>query len=164
MAVRASFPTIEKAIHTANSILSAGILVARMEFLDDRSMKQVNKYNQLNYQESPNLFLEFHGNEAGLHQDLQFAKELADDQDCTSFEYETDSLQRAKLWEARHQLAYAFIHGYPQRKHMSTDVCLPLSELVGAITYTHQLLDESGIPGGILGHVGGWKLSYSPDD
>jgi D-lactate dehydrogenase (cytochrome) len=154
MAVRASFPTIEKAINTANSILSAGIPVARMEFLDDRSMKQVNKYNQLDYQETPNLFLEFHGNEAGLNQDVQFAKELADEQNCTSFEYETDSLQRAKLWEARHQLAYAFIHGYPQRKHMSTDVCLPLSELVGAIQYTHQLLDESNLPGGILGHVG----------
>jgi D-lactate dehydrogenase (cytochrome) len=154
MAVRASFPTIETAIHAATSILSAGIPVARLEFLDDRSMKQVNEYNELHYPETPHLFLEFHGNEAGLNQDLKFAKELVAEHDCTSFEYETDSLQRAKLWEARHNLAYAFIHGHPGKKHMSTDVCLPLSELVGAIQYTHQLLDQSQLPGGILGHVG----------
>lgn len=154
MAVRASFPTIENAINAANTILSAGIPVARLEFLDDRSMKQVNEYNQLHYPETPHLFLEFHGNEAGLNQDLQFAKDLVSEEGCTSFEYETDSLQRAKLWEARHHLAYAFIHGYPGKKHMSTDVCLPLSEMAEAIQFTHQLLDQSHMPGGILGHVG----------
>ena len=37
---------------------------------------------------------------------------------------------------------------------MSTDVCVPLSELPGAIGAARRLVDGLGIPAAILGHVG----------
>ena len=37
---------------------------------------------------------------------------------------------------------------------MSTDVCVPISELAGAIQHARETLDKVGLVGGILGHVG----------
>lgn len=150
----AAFPTVKNAVSAAVGILSAGIPVARVELVDGRSIKQVNIHSETNYQETPTLFLEFHGNEAGLKQDVEFAKDIVESEDCLHFDFETDSLGHAKLWKARHDLAYAFLHGFPKKKMMTTDVCLPLSELTGAILHARKLLDESVLDGAVLGHVG----------
>lgn len=154
LVVRASFPGIDDAVQAAVSILSAGIPVARLELVDDRSIKQVNQTFQTNYPEKPTLFLEFHGNESGLTHDIQFAKELALTEGCLAFQSEKDSKKRAELWKARHNMAYAFLHGYPGKKMITTDVCLPISELSGAIQDAHQAIDDSGMVGAIVGHVG----------
>ncbi|PFP25680.1 2-hydroxy-acid oxidase [Bacillus sp. AFS073361] len=154
LACRAVFPSVDHAINAANAMVSAGIPIARIELVDARSMKQVNVHNGTLYPEQPTLFMEFHGNEEGIKADVKFAKELADLEGCCQFEYETDSLKKAKLWEARHTLAYAFKHGYPAKKNMSTDVCVPLSKLPDAISHASMLLETYGLVGGIVGHVG----------
>jgi len=154
MAARAVFPTVNHAVNAAVAIISTGIPVARIELVDAFSMKYMNEHSKTGYPEAPTLFLEFHGNEYGLKRDVEFAKELAMAEDCQAFAFETDSKARAQLWEARHHLAYAFIHGSPGKKLMVTDVCVPLSELAGAVEKARQTLNESGIAGGILGHIG----------
>lgn len=154
VAARAAFPTVKNAVDTAVAIISAGIPVARIELLDALSIQYVNGHIKTSYPEMPTLFLEFHGNEEGLKRDVQFAKELAMDEECRLFEFETDSKARAQLWEARHHLAYAFIHGSPGKKLMVTDVCVPMTELAGSVEKARQILDESGTEGGILGHIG----------
>ncbi|MFP3472926.1 FAD-linked oxidase C-terminal domain-containing protein, partial [Micrococcus sp. SIMBA_144] len=76
LAGRIVFPTIEQAVSTVTNILHAAIPVARIELVDARSVQQVNKTNETNYIEKPTLFIEFHGNEAGLNQDVAFAKSI----------------------------------------------------------------------------------------
>ncbi|WP_085992568.1 FAD-binding oxidoreductase [Oceanobacillus senegalensis] len=153
-ATRASFPTIEDAVESVVAIRQAGIPLARMELIDEQSIVQVNMHSDTDYKEVPTLFLEFHGNEAGLKQDVEFTKEIVEDFHCTEIQFETDNAARNKLWEARHNLAYAYIHANPGRKLMVTDVCLPISELAGAIRHAREALNKVGLPGGIVGHVG----------
>ncbi|MCS0787060.1 FAD-binding protein [Cytobacillus firmus] len=154
MAARASFPSLNDAVEAVVSILQAGVPIARVELVDEPSMKQVNLFSETNYNESPTLFLEFHGNEAGLKQDVAFTREIVEDHRCLDIEFETDNAARNRLWEARHNLAYAYIHGHPGKKMMVTDVCLPISELSGAISHAREAVDSLGLPGGIVGHVG----------
>ena len=153
-AARASFPTVNDAVEAVVSILQAGIPIARVELVDEPSIKQANLYSETNYKEKPTLFLEFHGNEAGLKQDVDFTKEIVKDHHCEDIEFETDNAGRNRLWEARHNLAYAFIHGYPGKKMMVTDVCLPISELAGAVEHARETVESLGLTGGIVGHVG----------
>lgn len=154
LACRAVFPSVDHAIKAANAMVSSGIPIARIELVDARSMKQVNIHNQTMYHEQPTLFMEFHGNEEGIKADVTFAQNLAELEGCTEFEFETDSKKKAQLWEARHSLAYAFKHGYPGKKNMSTDVCVPFSKLPDSISHASSLLDSYGLVGGIVGHVG----------
>jgi D-lactate dehydrogenase (cytochrome) len=154
MAGRATFPSNEDAVQAVVGIRSAGIPVARVELVDALSIKQVNKHSGTQYEEQPTLFLEFHGNEAGLNQDVEFAKEIVAEFGCDNIVFELDSKARNQLWEARHNLAYAFIHGAPGKKFMATDVCVPINELAGAIENTRLAMEKFGISGGIVGHVG----------
>lgn len=168
IAGRAVFPTVKAAVDGAVSLLSAGLAIARVELVDSASIKQVNLHSETDYPEQPTLFFEFHGNEAALAQDVAFAQELLKENECASFLVETDSKKRAKLWEARHNLAYAFKHGFPGKDMMLTDVCLPLSELSEAVVYARETIDNSGLAGGVLGHVGDGNfhttLMYSKRD
>ncbi|RLJ86701.1 FAD-binding oxidoreductase [Planococcus citreus] len=153
-AARASFPSVKDAVEAVVSILQAGIPIARVELVDEQSMKQANKYSETAYPEQPTLFLEFHGNEAGLKQDVEFMEEIVQGHACEEIAFETDTAARNQLWEARHTLAYAYIHGFPGKKMMVTDVCLPISELAGAVGHARENLQALGLPGGIVGHVG----------
>lgn len=154
MAARASFNTVGDAVEAVTAILQAGIPIAKMELLDEPSMVQANQYSETDYKEVPTLFMEFHGNEAGLAQDVSFAEDILKDFDCLEVAFETETAARNKLWEARHHVLYAYTHGYPGRKLMITDVCLPISELAGAIQHAEESLRTLNLQGGIVGHVG----------
>ncbi|GED67337.1 2-hydroxy-acid oxidase [Brevibacillus reuszeri] len=153
-AARACFPSVQDAVDTVVDILSAGIQVARIELIDERSIRQVNLYKETSYPESPMLFIEFHGSEQSLAHDIEFAQNIAAEHGCQEFLFETDSKARAQLWDVRHNMAYAFLHKSPGKKMMVTDVCLPFSELAGAVVDARQAIDQSGLDGAILGHVG----------
>ena len=154
VAARASFETTEQAVESVVGILSAGIQVARIELVDQQSIAQVNTYSGTNYLVAPTLFLEFHGNEAGLMQDMEFAKEILADNKCSEFKFEKDSNSRNQLWEARHNLAYAVMRASPGKKLMVTDVCLPISKLAIGIESAKSEMEKSELQGGIVGHVG----------
>lgn len=153
-AARASFPSVKDAVEAVVSILQAGIPIARVELVDEQSVRQANLFSDTAYLEKPTLFMEFHGNEAGLKQDVEFMQEIVQGHGCEELAFETDTAGRNRLWEARHNLAYAYIHGYPGKKMMVTDVCLPISELAGAVGHARDNLLALGLPGGIVGHVG----------
>ncbi|MCP3028896.1 FAD-binding oxidoreductase [Halobacillus sp. A5] len=154
VAARASFLSVDDAVEAVVSTLQAGVPIARVELVDEPSMKQANLFSETNYKEEPTLFLEFHGNEPGLKHDVEFTQEIVKDHNCEEIYFEDDNAARNRLWEARHNLAYAYIHGNPGKKLMVTDVCVPISELAGAIRHARESIDSLALNGGILGHVG----------
>jgi D-lactate dehydrogenase (cytochrome) len=166
LAARCTFPTVQSAVDAASAVLGSGTGIARIELVDERSIVQVNNNSDTSYTEAPTLFLEFHGNPASVTYEASLTKELLESFGGVEWVEERDSKARAKLWEARHHLAYAFKHGYPGKAMMFTDVCLPLSELSGAIAHARETMDTIGVPGAVLGHVGDGNfhaiLMYDP--
>ncbi|MER2127390.1 FAD-linked oxidase C-terminal domain-containing protein [Solibacillus sp.] len=154
VAGRAVFASTDVAVQAVTAIKQAGIPIGRVEFVDPASIRAVNHYSDTEYPEQPTLFLEFHGNEAGLQQDIDFATEILQDFGCDQIQFEKDTAARNQLWNARHNLAYAFIHANPGKKLMSTDVCVPINELANAIEFARKELEAMNLIGGITGHVG----------
>ena len=72
------------------------------------------------------------------------------------------------MWSARHNALMASLALAPGSKAMTTDVAVPVSELAGAIEHARRALDESGLRGGIVGHVGDGNFHVAflldPDD
>ncbi|XP_072925911.1 probable D-lactate dehydrogenase, mitochondrial isoform X2 [Hemitrygon akajei] len=66
-----TFPTVQAAVDCTVQILQYGIPIARIEFLDDVMMDMCNKYSNLNYAVSSTLFLEFHGTEKSLVEQIE---------------------------------------------------------------------------------------------
>ncbi|MEG0450628.1 MAG: FAD-linked oxidase C-terminal domain-containing protein [Lysinibacillus sp.] len=151
---RAVFKTVSDAVDAVTALLQAGVAIGRVELVDEVSVAQANIYNSTSYEEQPTLFLEFHGNAEGMQADIAFTKEIFEDFGCEAFMFESDTAARNQLWEVRHSVAYAYIHAYPGKKLMSTDVCVPISVLAETILYAREQLNNFGLPGGIVGHVG----------
>lgn len=151
---RAVFPSVKHATQAAVSILTMGIPIARIDLVDAHSIKQMNIATATNYPENVTLFLEFHGHKENVQNDIRLTEEAFTESGCYKFEFESDSLGRAKLWEARHNLFYAYLHNNPGKKMMITDVCVPLSKLSDAIESSRKFIDESGLAGTVVGHIG----------
>jgi D-lactate dehydrogenase (cytochrome) len=165
---RAAFPSVEAACRAAAAIIGAGVLVTRCELLDATTIAALNAFSGTSFPESPYLFVEFGGAEAGVSGDLETTRELVADEGATAFEAESDPTARAQMWSARHNALMASLALAPGSKSMTTDVAVPVSELAAAIEHGRRALDESGLRGGIVGHVGdgNFHLAFllDPDD
>jgi len=154
VAARATFKTVQQAVDAVVDLKGAGIPMARIELVDQRSIEQVNAMSEAQFTELPTLFMEFHGNEAGLQADVAFSEELLQDNGCLEVLFEQDERSRNQLWELRHNLAYTYIHSAPGKRLMTTDVVVPINSLPTAIENTREKIDSMQVDAGIVGHVG----------
>jgi D-lactate dehydrogenase (cytochrome) len=154
VAVRATFPDVGAACRAAVAMIGSGVMVTRVELLDAKSIAAVNAYKETRYVEQPSLFIEFAGTQAGVAGDLEATREIAGWEGCTSFDSETEHAARARLWEARHHMAFAIAALSPGKQAMATDVAVPLSELPAAVEYARARVDARSRDAAIVGHVG----------
>jgi D-lactate dehydrogenase (cytochrome) len=155
IAARATFPDLDAAVRAAVAIVGSGVAVTRVELLDEFTLRACNSYIESSYAEAPSLFLEFAGTEAGVTGEAEAAGEICAAEDCSSFEFEREEEARNRLWRARHEVAFALAAASPPGcKFKATDVCVPLSELPGAVRHARGLVEERGIEASIIGHVG----------
>ncbi|MDW9592035.1 FAD-binding protein [Sinorhizobium meliloti] len=148
------FPTIADACNAVILTIQSGIPVARIELLDALQMKACNAYSGLTYQETPTLFVEFHGNGESVElQSRQFA-EIASEFGSTGFIWTTNPEERARLWKARHNAYWAQKSLMPGRAILSTDVCVPISRLADCVAATHEDIAAHGLVAPIVGHAG----------
>ncbi|RYU94582.1 FAD-binding protein [Emticicia agri] len=149
-----SFPTVEAAVNTAIQTIQKGIPMAKIELLDAQMMTAINCYSALSYAEVPTLFLEFHGSQTELEEQITQVEAIAHSFDANEFIWEKDEAARIKLWRARTDAAPASVALRKDGQLMSTDVCVPISRLAKCITETQKDIQETDIYAPILGHVG----------
>lgn len=148
------FPTIADACNAVILTIQSGIPVARIELLDALQMKACNAYSGLSYQETPTLFVEFHGGGQSVElQSRQFA-EIASEFGSPGFIWTTNPEERARLWKARHNAYWAQKSLMPGRAILSTDVCVPISRLADCVAATHEDIAAYGLVAPIVGHAG----------
>ena len=154
LAARAVFPSIEAAGRAAVAMIRSGMQIGRVELVDARTVEAVNAYKGTAYPVSPTLFLEFSGTEAAVERDVGAARALSEAEGAQAFDLEEDEAGRERLWEARHEAALAIKELNPDRKPMTTDVCVPISDLPDALREARETIESRGLDGAILGHVG----------
>lgn len=149
-----NFPSAEKAVTTVIEAIQLGIPVARCEFLDAAAIRAINAYSKLSLREAPTLFFEFHGSETAVAEQAALVQELAAGNDGADFEWATQPEERTRLWNARHDAYFAGLQMRPGARAIATDTCVPISRLAESLEGARTLLEASGFPSMILGHVG----------
>lgn len=149
-----SFPSVQAAVDSTVQVLQAGVPIARIEFLDDVMMDACNRFSSLSYPVTPTLFLEFHGTERSLEEQVRTTEEIAQSNGGSDFQWARDAETRNRLWKARHDAWYAALALRPGCKAYATDVCVPLSRLPQIVVETKEDVIANGLTGPIAGHVG----------
>ncbi|MCB1495786.1 MAG: FAD-binding protein [Bauldia sp.] len=148
------FRTIEDACNAVILTIQSGIPVARIELLDALQVKACNAYSKLDLEETPTLFLEFHGSPASVEEQSVAFGEIAAEFGAGQFIWETTAEARHKLWKARHDVYWSAVGLRPGAKAIATDACVPISRLAECVTETAEDIEKSGLVGPIVGHVG----------
>ena len=149
------FGDVESAVRTVISTIQLAIPIARAELLDTVQMRAVNRYSKLNRAEAPTLFLEFHGaSEREVDEQAKAVEEIARENGCEAFERATGLDERARLWQARHDAYFAALALRPGSRALTTDVCVPISQLAECISETSADIAASPLQAALVGHVG----------
>jgi D-lactate dehydrogenase (cytochrome) len=155
------FPSVEAACNATIATIQSGIPVARIELFDELQVKACNAYSKLSLPESPLLFLEFHGTDAGVAEQSARFGEIATDFGGGPFTWTTNPEERNKLWQARHDAYWAVIGLRPGAKAFATDVCVPLSRLAECVAETQRDIAANKMLAPIVGHVGDGNFHVS---
>ncbi|KIC41916.1 lactate dehydrogenase [Ruegeria sp. ANG-R] len=151
---RCSFPSVDAACQAVMMTIQYGIPVARIELLDQMSVKAANAYSGLDLPETPLLLLEFHGSDSGAVEQAETFGQIAEDFGGTDFTATSTTEERNRLWQARHDMYWASLQLRPGAQGISTDVCVPISRLADCVTAAQDKAAELGLLAPIVGHVG----------
>jgi D-lactate dehydrogenase (cytochrome) len=156
------FPSIEAACEAVITTIQAGIPVARLELMDELNVHACNVHSKLNLPETPLLFLEFHGSAAGVAEQSARFNEIVAESGGGPFTWATKPEDRSRLWQARHNAYWASRALRPTAKGISTDVCVPISQLAACVAETKADIAATGLTAPIVGHVGDGNFHVMP--
>ncbi len=163
------FESLRGAVESVVTALQYGLPLARMELLNALQMRACIRYANLDeFADKPTLFLEFHGSEASVAEQVEAMQALCSEGGGTEFRFASHPEERSRLWKARHDTYYACMALAPGRKNMGTDACVPISELASCVIETEQDVARTGLLAPIVGHVGDGAfhlgILYDPAD
>ena len=148
------FPTLDAAVQAVIMTIQMGLPVARIELVNALQMSAMVRYSGLEFDETPSLFLEFHGTDAGVAEQAEIFGEIAADLGGGPFHWSGKEEERKKLWQARHDAYWSGLSLRPGAKGIATDVCVPISRLADCIAETEEDIAENGLIAPIVGHAG----------
>lgn len=148
------FPNIQAACDAAITAIQSGIPMARVELLDEMQVRVCNAYSKLGFAETPMLFLEFHGSDAGVAEQSERFGEIVKEFGGSDFEWSARPEDRTRLWQARHDTFWAMTSFRAGAKVVVTDVCVPISRLAECVIETKRDIERSGLIAPIVGHAG----------
>ena len=142
--------------------IQSGLPIARMELLDALSVRACNAYAKLKLPETPMLLVEFHGSERGVVEQAQNFGLIAAEHRGGPLAWAVKPEERTKLWQARHDAAFAMTTLRPGAQIFATDACVPISRLADCVEETLADIAASGLVAPIVGHVGDGNFHVSP--
>ncbi|NIM61672.1 MAG: hypothetical protein GTO30_08460, partial [Acidobacteria bacterium] len=117
-------------------------------------MDAVNRYAGFDHPLAPTLFFEFHGSASSVEEQARQVEAIAQSNGGAEFRWSLDDDERLRLWQARHDAYHAVRALKPETHAVSTDVCVPMSELTGCIESTVADIERASLTAPIVGHVG----------
>ena len=149
------FPSLEKAVQTAQQVIQYGVPIARIEMLNKEQMEISINYSKLKDIEAvPTLFFEFHGSELSNQENIKIVEEISKDNDGSSFKWAKDLNERNKLWKARWDVYYSVKALINNGRVYSTDVCLPISKITECVKFAEVETKKLGLRAPMVGHLG----------
>ena len=149
------FPDLESAVLTAQEIIQYDVPIARVEMLNKDQMEiSINYSNLENLETKPTLFFEFHGSDSSNKESIETVEMISKNNEGSAFKWAESVEERNKIWKARHEVYYSVKAESNNIKIYTTDICVPISNLVECIKFTEEEIKNYGLRAPMVGHVG----------
>jgi D-lactate dehydrogenase (cytochrome) len=157
---RATFGSVEDAAKAVADAVRSGVDLAKVELLDELSVRMANAGLDTDLPVAPAVFLEFHATH-GVEREVEFCREVFAGHDATNFDVSESDVEMDRLWRARRELAEVVA---PYREDLTPlapgDVTVPISAYPDLIRRIESLAAEANLLVPAFGHAGDGNVHY----
>ncbi len=153
------FPRLEDASRTVNAILSAGVLPAALELMDETAIACIEEAMHLGLPLDVEaiLLIETDGSdEQAAKNEIETAAAICRECGARLVHQAADETERAQLWKARRSVSPALARKAPNK--IGEDITVPRSAIPEAIRGLKDISARYGLPIVIFGHAGDGNL------
>jgi D-lactate dehydrogenase (cytochrome) len=154
----AVFDTLKDATDAVYDAVRYGLDAAAIELLDGGTVRVTNQQMGLTLRETPTVFIEFHGPQAGVEDQVAYMREICGDHNCVEFDVAGTPERRAVLWAARREARDSIKLSHAGEILVSGDVCVPISHFGEMVEYVHEVARQTGMRIYVFGHAGDGNL------
>ncbi len=153
------FPVLEDASRAVNAILSAGIVPAALEIMDETAIACVEEALHLGLPldvEATLLVETDGGDEGAVLREIEAAAAICRERGARQVKIAKDERERENLWEARRSVSPALARKAPNK--LGEDITVPRSAIPEAVRRLKGLSTKYDLPIVIFGHAGDGNL------
>ena len=153
------FSALEDASHTVNAILSAGIMPATIELMDETALACIEEAMHLGLplDVEATLLIETDGSdEAGVLREIKSVAAICLEYGARQVKIAKDETERSSLWKARRSVSPALARKAPNK--LGEDITVPRSAIPEAVRRIKSISAKYGLPIVIFGHAGDGNL------
>ena len=153
------FPSLEDASRTVNAILTAGIVPAALELMDETAIACTEEAMQLGLPLDVEaiLIIESDGSDdTFVLSEMEASARICREEGARQVKVAKDEKERSNLWEARRSVTAALARRTPNK--LGEDITVPRSAIPEAVRRLKAISAKYGLPIVIFGHAGDGNL------
>jgi glycolate dehydrogenase FAD-linked subunit len=155
----AEYDSLGDASRTVNAILTAGIVPASLELMDQTAIACIEEAMHMGLQMdvAASLIIETDGtDEQGVLREIEAAARICQENGARSVKMAKDETERNNLWKARRSMAPALARLAPNK--LGEDITVPRSAIPEVVKRLRAISASHGLPIAIFGHAGDGNL------
>jgi glycolate oxidase len=155
----AEYASLVDASRTVNAILTAGIVPASLELMDQTAIACIEEAMHMGLQTdvAASLIIETDGtDEQTVLREIEAAARICQENGARSVKMAKTEAERGNLWKARRSISPALARLAPNK--MGEDITVPRSAIPEVIQRLRTISTNHGLPIAIFGHAGDGNL------
>jgi len=156
---RAEFPSLDDASRTVNAVLSAGIVPATLELMDETAIACIEEAMHLGLplDVEAMLIVEADGSdEEAVVREIEAVARICRENGARQVSVARDEAERNALWRARRSVSPSLARKAPNK--LGEDITVPRSAIPEAIRRIKAISARYGLPIVVFGHAGDGNL------
>jgi len=156
--VLAAFSNLDDAAILVNRILSAGVIPAVVEIMDNMTVQTVEDYLQMGLPRDAAalLLIQVDGVQEAVAQELRAVAALCRDNQATLVEMAATEDEEEALWKARRSISPSLTRVRPNK--LGEDISVPRESIPQTITRIQEISRRHNLPIVIFGHISDGNL------
>lgn len=155
----AEFESLDDASRSVNAVLSAGIVPASLELMDQTALLCIEEalHLGLNTDVEASLIIETDGaDELAVLREIEASAKICQEMGARSVKIAQNEIERSNLWKARRSMSPSLARKAPNK--LGEDITVPRDAIPEVIQRLRAISTRYGLPVVIFGHAGDGNL------
>lgn len=155
---KVSFPSVENAVAATIESLSENLQPAAMEMLDTSSVRYVNAFKKINWDEATTLLIEIH--EKDLGEKKEILERIFKKHQAISYVMAKNDEEMKEIWQCRKSVHPAIMDSGENISMIIGDIGVPLSQIPVFVKEVKKVEEEFKLAMPMFGHIGDGNFHF----